>query len=449
MNENKRQTVRNNYARMEDENAQRFARGDVRATTEYIFPNQKADAAAIVRLFEQGRRVVSISKLTKVGMDGLMIQIAYLMATHPDDAFLVDAAHVHILTGMNNVAWETEMQSKAPKSFRTNIYHHGKLHRAKLTGIRNALLIIDEIDTGDKEFQVLHRTLRDAGILDAAYLEENNIRFVFASATMLRELYDLDKWGQLHELYKMTIPAEYIGHKEFLERGVLQEFYPLKTVDAAEQWIQEDILDHYGSDFRVHLVRQGLNGPVVKQACLAKKVFFFEHNSENRLSEEQLEQIFERPLPRHVVIGIKGFFRRANLIPNAWKLRIGATHEQYTKQVDNNVQIQGLPGRMSGYWRSALDAGHKTGPHRTSLRAVEEYTATYEDPFGENSYRAAGFTKKNGKITRAHPTMVATKHVAGLVPKEPEVVSEELEEDVVYVKQEPNPNNGVINLTGE
>lgn len=430
---------------MEEENAQRLAFGDVRATAEYIFPNQKADAAAIVRLFEAGRRVVSISKKTKVGMDGLMIQIAYLMATHPDDAFWVDPDNVRILTGMNNVAWESEMQAKAPKSFRTHIFHHGKLRRANLQGLRNGLIIVDEIDTGDKEFQVLHRTLRDAGVLDTAYLERNNIRFVFASATMLRELYDLDKWGALHELFKMTIPAEYIGHKEFLERGMLQEFYPLTTVDAAKQWIQEDILDHYGRDFRVHLVRQGLNGPVIKQACVSLNVFFFEHNSQNRLSDEQLEQIFERPLPKHVVIGIKGFFRRANLIPNAWKLRIGATHEQYTKQVDNNVQVQGLPGRMSGYWRSAIDQGHKTGPHRTSLRAVEEYEATYEDPFGDNSYRAAGFTKKNGKITRAHPTMVATKHVAGLHDQE----EEEEEDEVVFIKQEPVHTNEVIDLTGE
>jgi len=49
---------------------------------------------------------------------------------------------------------------------------------------------------------------------------------------------------------------------------------------------------------------------------------------------------------------------------------------------------------MTGYWRSEIEGGHKTGPHRTSLKAIKEYEKTYLDPFGLNSYQTNGFKKK-------------------------------------------------------
>ena len=65
-------------------------------------------------------------------------------------------------------------------------------------------------------------------------------------------------------------------------------------------------------------------------------------------------------------------------VPNEWKLKIGATHERYSKNYDTNVQVQGLPGRMSGYWKDIILNGHKTGPHRTSIQAIKEYEEFYE-----------------------------------------------------------------------
>jgi len=315
---------------------------------------------------------------------------------------------------MSNAGWEKDMIDKAPKCFNDKIFHHGKLSRSDLTKLQNGLIIIDEIDTGDKEYQVLHTTLKEAGVLDVEHMKKHNNRFVFISATMIKELYDLYRWGELHELYKMTIPASYIGHKDFLDKKIVKEFYPMNTKDKAEKWVQEDIIYHYGSDYRVHLVRvSGKIVDVVQNACIRKGVMFRNHTSTDRLSEEEIKEFFREPLTQHIVLGVKGFFRRANLIPNRWKLRIGATHELYTKKVDNNVQIQGLTGRMTGYWRDMIDKGHKTGPHRTSIKAIDEYEATYTDPFGTNSYQTAGFKKNKGKVV-ADPTMLSAKHVENL-----------------------------------
>ena len=411
----RREDVLQAYNSAKATNRRLFLEGDDKATAEYIFPNQMEDAMNIVdKFYKNQRRVISIQKKTKVGADGLMIEIAKLLTTHNDDNFVVNPANVRILTGMSNAGWEKDMIDKAPNCFKDKIFHHGKLSRAELLNIRNGLFIIDEIDTGDKEYQVLHTTLKEAGVLDVKHMVEHNNRFVFISATMIKELYDLYRWGELHELYKMTIPISYFGHKDFLDRGIVKDFYSLNSKENADKWVKEDIIENYGTDYRVHIVRvTAKNVDVVQNACIRNDIAFRNHTSTDRLSEDEIKEFFKEPLTQHIVLGVKGFFRRANLIPNRWKLRIGATHELYTKFVDNNVQIQGLTGRMTGYWRSDIEGGHKTGPHRTSIKAIEEYEKTYLDPFGTNSYQTAGFKKKEGKVS-ANPTMLSSKHIANL-----------------------------------
>jgi len=412
-----RESVIQSYNSAVADNRRSYVKKDDKATSEYIFPNQIEDANNIVGMFySKGRRVISIQKKTKVGADGLMIEIAKLLTTHPDDEFVIDLDNVRIITGMSNAGWEKDMIDKAPSCFKDKIFHHGKLSKSDLTNLKNALIIIDEIDTGDKENQVLHTTLEKAGVLDVEYMEKHNIRFVFISATMIKEYYHLYRWGEIHELYKMTIPDSYIGHKDFLERKIIKEFYSLQTKENAEKWVKEDIIDNYGTDYRVHIVRlSGKSLESIQNACICNGVDFMNHNSSSRISPQAIKVLFKDPLTKHIVLGVKGFFRRANLIPNCWKLRIGATHELYTKLVDNNVQVQGLPGRMTGYWRTIIEGGHKTGPHRTSIKAVEQYEATYIDPLGPNSYTTTGFKKTKGKVV-AQNTMLSVHNIANLEP---------------------------------
>ena len=411
----RREHVLQAYNSARAENNLRFLEGDDKATSEYIYPNQQEDANNIVcKFYKNNRRVISIQKKTKVGADGLMIEIAKLLTTHNDDAFVVNPANVRIITGMSNAGWEKDMIDKAPNCFKDKIFHHGKLSRSDLARMHNGLIIIDEIDTGDKEYQVLHTTLKEAGVLNVKHMEEHNNMFVFISATMIRELYNLYTWGELHEVYNMNIPPSYFGHKDFLERGLAKEFYSLSSHESASKWVKEDIIDNYAHDYRVHIVRVTAKiASIVQNACILKGVAFRNHTSTDRLSQDEINEFFKNNLTQHIVLGVKGFFRRANLIPNRWKLRIGATHELYTDTVDNNVQIQGLIGRMTGYWRDEIENGHKTGPHRTSIKSIIEYEQTYKDPFGQNSYQTAGFKKRKGNVS-ALPTMLSSKHIQNL-----------------------------------
>lgn len=433
----RREEVLQSYNAARAENNRRYLEDDPKATEEYIFSNQIEDAVAIVdKFYKNNYRVISIQKKTKVGADGLMIEIAKLLTTHSDDDFVVNPSNVRIITGMSNAGWEKDMIEKAPSCFKDKIFHHGKLSRSDLVNIKNSLIIIDEIDTGDKEYQKLHDTLMEAGLLNVKHMETNNNRFVFISATMIKELYELYKWGDFHYLYKMTIPSSYIGHKDFLERGIVREFYAINNEKAAERWVKEDIIDYYDTpclcvrcnvdkdvnkkDYRVHIIR--VNNKIiddVRKACIRKGVIFKNHTSTDKLTNDEINEFFKEPLTQHIVLGIKGFFRRANLIPNIWKLRIGSMCELYTRIVDNNVQIQGLVGRMTGYWREIIEVGHKTGPFRTSIKAIREYEQNYDDPFGLHSYKSAGFKKKrNGSVTITKSSFLDSKHIENLNPTE-------------------------------
>ncbi len=366
---------------------------------EYIYENQIIDAHNIIDLLYSGKRIVSVIKKTKVGADGLMLSIGRLKCTHPDDKFMSETEGIKILTGMSNKDWENDMINNSPSCFKTNITHHGQLNKINLKNWHDCCIIIDEIDTGDKEGQKLHGILEESGILDIDFMIKNNIYLVVISATIIKHLYELYRWGDLHCSYKMTIPDEYIGHIEFLERGLIKEFYKLNTSDSCEKWIETDIIKNYGSDYRVHIVRSNKkNQDKIESACIKHKILFMNHTADDRLSDEDKDKLFIKPLTTHIVVCVKNLFRRANLIPNNWKLRIGCVHELHCDKVDNNVQIQGLVGRMTGYWKTKIVEGHKTGPYRTSIKSIEEYEKSYNNPFDLTlTYSSADFRLSDSK----------------------------------------------------
>jgi hypothetical protein len=250
--EAQREYVLSSYKSAKDKNRDLFINDNENATSEYIYPNQMLDAANIVDMFYRNPnlRVVSISKKTKVGMDGLMIELAKLLTTHIDDNFILNKNNIRIITGMSNKKWERELIARAPDCFEDKIYHHDQLRNSKLEDLKDGLIIIDEIDTGSGIEHEMNRYLTNAKILDIDVMQQKNIKLIVVSATIMKELYDLKQWGiQLYDHYKMTIPDGYIGHKEFSDLGIIQEFYPIKNSKDAEKWIKEDILDKYKTDY--------------------------------------------------------------------------------------------------------------------------------------------------------------------------------------------------------
>ena len=77
----RRETVIQAYNSAKAENYLKYLEGDEKATQEYIYDNQIIDANNIVaEFYDNARHVISITKKTKVGMDGLMIEVFMLIS---------------------------------------------------------------------------------------------------------------------------------------------------------------------------------------------------------------------------------------------------------------------------------------------------------------------------------------------------------------------------------
>lgn len=98
-----RSIVLHDYQSAELKNKESFNNNDIMASREYIFPNQKKDATIIChKFYDMQIRVISIVKRTKVGMDGLIIEIAKIITTHPDDDFVLNRNNIFFITTMSN-----------------------------------------------------------------------------------------------------------------------------------------------------------------------------------------------------------------------------------------------------------------------------------------------------------------------------------------------------------
>jgi len=410
----RRTSVQSSFQSAKDSNNTRYLEGDPRATAEYVWPNQMEDANNIVSILTTTDTVLlGIAKEPQVGMTGLLHYIPYLFCTHPDDDIVVDPKNVCIMTGMNNLDWENDTKNDFPACFSTQIFHHGKLQSAlpilKRIAREGGVAIIDEIQNGAQQNQILHQVLRESGLLDIQVLESKKVKIITASATMIKHIHQASHWGGKFQTYKMNIPANYIGFKRLKELQALKEWKNMKTIEKTREWFNE-IEEHYGEEKRVHLVRANAKMLTnISQVALERGFGVIPHTSKEKLTPEQKQMLFRDTLKQHWIIPVKNLWRAANRIPTMYKYRIGSVHEQWVKKVDNDVQAQGLPGRMLGY--NNYPPGHKIGPYYTSLKAINEYIAYADDPLSpENAYQCARYKRSEDGVVRCTEKNIVSAH---------------------------------------
>ena len=403
---------------------------DPKASKEYIWPSQMYDAQAIVNLMLGDNTVelpegqyppslIGAHKQPQVGWEGIMIYIAYLMCTHPDDDVLVNFENVAFITAMSNSDWQKDARDRAPQCFANQIFHHGNLQKAlgltKKIVREGGIVFIDEIQIGSQDGQKLHQLLQESGLLDINNLREKKIKIVVGSATMIKFLHQAARWGNDFALYNITIPADYLGFKQLKEKHILREWKNMNTKANTMQWFT-DIDTFYHNEYRVHLVRGSPKMIAFINECAIEMGYgILSHTSKQKLTDEDKQRLFVDPLTRHWIVTVKDLWRAANRIPKSYKPRIGSVHEQYVRKVDDDVEAQGLLGRMLGF--NEYPEGHKFGPYYTSLTAVDEYISFAEDPFKRNSvYKCARYSRnRDGRVKTTEKSAMSPSNVANLV----------------------------------
>ena len=365
----------------------------------YIYENQWQAAREIVELFAQGKRAVAVTKEMQMGMSGTMIAIACEAVRRLGTSY----EEIFILTGMSNADYMRTSRLELPETLKGKIFHNGTLRRAipLLSQARNALIMIDEADAANKQNMNLCRTLTAAGVQNFRALEERNIRFLFTSATLLRELFLLYRWGPNHAaIYQLPVTPEYTGVADFHRAGLLQDAVPIRTEEPETiDRVLEEIVSYEEHRNAIHLLRVTYrNAEYVESCCQQNNITFYLNRAEDKEAEDITTAYYEQglrdELEGQVVIAYIGRLRRGNRIPAHYKSLLGVVHDVPAKRNDP-ATAQGLLGRLCGYRRSELFDGSgklqvKTGPWFFDMQSVTAYIAAQEEGLEITDYVGPG-----------------------------------------------------------
>ena len=268
-----------------------------------------------------------------------------------------------LMTGFNNKQWKKDIRKNLPDFMEDNIFHLGTLKKVekRLKKLRNGLIIIDEMDVGNKQGSVLHTLLKKSGLWEINQIKERNVRFVFISASGYNEFKEFDMWTEKHyKKIKMEIPESYTGIKEFRRKGLYRENFPVNDRKSFLRWVYEDIQLEYSDedDYRIHEIRINPKKktliPIIEEECKRLRIICKIHTSNNELNYEDEYDKKGRPTliqelkkeKRHMIVVLFELHYR-NVLYSEIVPFIGARKGRYSKtqSMDTIAQNQ----RMCGY----------------------------------------------------------------------------------------------------
>jgi len=342
--------------------------------TKLYFPNQEATAEAVVNIILNEPSIVFqlVKAETQTGKTGCMIAVIKLCFTLAGCELNINPQNIIILTGISSTDWRDQTKDRFPSVLEKMIFHRNDLKKLgeKLTGLRDVLIVMDEVHIAAKEGMTIDKMLENIGFKDMNVLRERNINFIEFSATPNKVMEDMNKWEGYTQQHVMQSGTGYKGVRHLLEnRRVFQaedlfiDYNPdtsmnaderdlrLRKIHPAYQALEElkSKIDTTYSEPRYHIVRLPSGEKFNTVMTRFRDTFGhrqFDHIACHSTSENNEIQTVIKELPsKHTIIYIKEHLRCAvTLHP---KNTIGILYERIS--VNDDVMIQGLAGRATGY----------------------------------------------------------------------------------------------------
>ena len=389
----------------EKNNQREREKNNPRASEKLVFPNQLNDCINIVNKFLRNDflRVVSLIKMPKLGANGILYTLPFIFSLR--ESLKVDINNIVLLTGFSSINWQLEVCMFSPSYLQGKVFHNGDLSKATeiIKDLENGVILIDECDVGEKIDQRLSDLLKSVGLHSYDDLVRKNIRVIFVSATNRSNVNDLLDWNNDEKIRHLTvrcsIPDTYVSPDFLLKNGMVKNWVKLKDKNTAFNFIKEYIIEWYGCNFKTHFIRidtsPGSNQEKNIRDAVEElnkqneiKIEVRNHNSKETITPRDFENLYDNLVNNrfHVIILIKGMLRRADLIPTEWKKKIGVLMDKPSRSFSTGTVIQSLPGRACGHYKQdLLEMNERDRPIIfTSVLAIKEYTAWFEDPEGYN-----------------------------------------------------------------
>lgn len=418
------------------------------------YDNQETTANVVATTILEHTDVVFqlIVAMTQTGKTGCMVAVVEKCIFAGCD-MKINPKNVFIVTGLSSNDWREQTKDRVPDILEKNVFHRGELKKLanRIGDASDVLVLMDEVHIAAKENMSIDKMLKDLGFKDMSVLRDRNINFVVFSATPNGILNDMNQWGDKYTKKLVMQPG--VGYKGIREMIVSNRVFEAQdlyiedepdstmTFDEREKRLnkikpamdnikslKKHIIEAYNTP-KYHIIRtpSGLKADVVMNRF--REVFGregFRHLPCNSKSDEsEVQTILENEPKMHTLIYIKEHLRCAvTLSP---KNRIGVLYERKPKVLNDDVIVQGLAGRATGY-----DVPEDLIVY-TNKDSLEKYMKAWDNGFesiGDMTFQ--GSRAKKQKKTFTHPTGYQNHDVV--------VVEESNEEQEPVIKKFSNFN---------
>jgi hypothetical protein len=363
-----------------------------------IHKNQTDTAKEILDIFNKGSTInTMVISPTQSGKTGIICETIRYFISETN----IDYKNIYIITGLSSIEWKQQTKNRLPEKFRKRVFHRNDLPSTFYKDIekkKNVLIILDEIQIATSNNQTIHKVFKDLDYMNLKTLLKKDVKFLEITATPNGSIYDLMKWGDKFSSKIIVQPPEqYTSCFKLLEEERVKEYKDLCDDENAIKNIKElkETIDHYYENSRYHLIR---TKPSELQDITKKnfKKVFGQHCNiikfDNESEEIDINNIINKQPLNHTFIFIKEKLRCAKTIEN--KNLVGVYYERCTIKPEDDVIIQGILGRATGY----NDNGDSI--IYTHIESINKYKELLESNFEnmEIKWISNSTTIKNKKI---------------------------------------------------
>jgi hypothetical protein len=398
-----------------------------------VHPNQRKAAADVIHKFTNNPELLMILAVgkTQSGKTGVMYSIIQEYTT-PDVSGYVPVKNVYIITGLSSNEWKEQTMKRIPGIIRGNVYHRPELSKfmEDIKDKTNILVLIDEVQIACKKSQTISKDFETCGLLNKQFLMDNDIKIVEFSATPNGTLKDSKLWGENSEIVKIEPGANY---KSCIDLNNENRVYQCKNLCDSPDVLDtirdiQNKIETYDT-CRYHFIRTKVGFEQVRTVENFKQVFgdsvtYIHHDCKNedtldKYLDETSKGFVGKP-KKHAFIFLKEMARCAKTYKKKY---IGIWYERCVNKFNDDIVIQGLLGRATGYDDNGDSIIY------TNISSIERYEELWESDFSDKvewSSNSTTYSQKKG-ITKSKKTFNSEITQGGLY-------SEDEEEDVTYVK---------------
>ena len=358
-----------------------------------VYPNQESAAWDIINHFVKGKVAVTLLALPQVGKTGVMLEVAYSMATSNNDKLFINPENVYIISGMNDLDWQVQTKKSLPNALNEKVLTRSDFNKlTNLNSLENALIIIDECHIAAEERQQMSRKLKHAGLDNPEILLDKNVRILQVSATPAHVLFNSERnWDNYHSVVRLQASHKYIGFEKFLAADRIMNTHDddVDNILEIEQLIKQEYIT---PKYHIFRLGRGKKDKLNFESMIARnsdlgwisKV----HNCECR---EDTDLLFDIPPVQHTFLLIKGFWRAGKRLNDK---NLGILYEGPAGNPDVNVVAQSLAGRVCG--NDKQTPGKGTTIVYCHKKSLEDYITWFNGNGKFNTYYQSRHLKTDG-----------------------------------------------------